>query len=370
MLPVWFRLLATHPWGAPDCVPNAFNLPIPGVPSEQHQATVQCSGKTCTLQATGPFKGFVIGVSAGTVSTSAPSTKAMAANQCITHSARLSTNQVQFTLSDAAVVRAVVVFYRSGGVHSYATAQAVVATSKRALIVGAGPGGLGAARALHALGVDVTVYERGPPFPVDFNGPISKTYQAPTHSMYVKGSLLGTGVGGTQNINGAVFAPGTAADLARSVGVDVFDARIAQSSAATMVPHTVDPPMMWACINPADACDLASTASTNTMMSRRSIAFDLPSDIMIVGNCAVQSVTATTVTVAQAADRCVDVAIDQDTFVIVAAGALVTPELLGSKKYTGWNHYFSYEYTNVPLKQQILHEFSTFYFYLRNSKFS
>lgn len=349
------------PDGVRDCAPQQYNLPNPPLESTEHAASVVCRGLDCTLSATRAFKGFVLGVSAGTVGTDAAFARALSNNRCLTHRARLDVGSFNFTLTEDATVRAVVVFsgpqrQESQGVHVYAKADAVATADRdrKFLVVGGGTGGLGAARELVLRGYDVSVYEMGPATTVNFSAPISETYQtaavATGHATLVKGSLLGTGFGGTQSINGAVYAPGSATDLAASLGISVLDASTAQSRAASMVEHTTTPPMMWQCRNASVGCDEASVPSTNKLMVRRSVAYKLPNAIKKVGGCRVLSVNATAVTVDPASSNtdCVNIEITDKMQVIVAAGALVSPELLGAQEYTGWNHYYSLDY-GVPM---------------------
>lgn len=225
-------------------------------------------------------------------------------------------------------------------------------------VVGGGPGGLGAARRLAQLGIKSTVIEAGPHSPVDYDAPIATTtLEAQLRAaaaqdvcpctmrplLEVKGMYLGSGLGGTQNINGAVFAPGSAADLAASVGVSVPEAERAQALAAAMVEHTTARPtgMMWRCITPPPVgqCDSSTYAVQNTAMARRSIATEpLPRLVTVVPNCEVVSVAEYRIITRNA---CNDVRLARDDVVIMAAGALRSPELLGYTRYTGWNHYYT-----------------------------
>lgn len=337
--------------GSPYCNVDQHTIPMPG--ATEASASVVCNGFRCTVTADKPFKGIVISVSTGTI-TVPSGLQPLRDGQCVTHAHKgFSQSSVTVDVSSEATVRATVVYRRSDGVHRYSVASTVAGPTKSALVIGAGPGGLAAARTLSALGIFVTVYERGPATTVDFDGPIQGTYHtnAVEHTQKIKGVLLGSGIGGTQSINGAVYAPGSATDLAASVGVSVADAALAQEAASRMVPHELNPPMMWACRNSTIGCDRASAAVTNTLMSRRSIAYELPSTITVVGSCRVESVTDSLVSVTKEADGCVNVTRTPQMIVIVAAGALVSPELLGAVEYTGWNHYFTTKVVAPPSQQ-------------------
>ena len=173
------------------------------------------------LKASHPFMGVVVGVGeAGIVADGGQGLKQLGGN-CVTHASKLNTDTLSFVVDGEAIARAVVVFEKAGAIHVYAKASTVVNPTKEALVVGGGTGGIAAARTLHDLGYTVVVYDRGPPQPVSFDVPILQTYQTypnNAHVAPVKGSLLGWGPGGTQSINGAVYAPGTPEDLARSLG--------------------------------------------------------------------------------------------------------------------------------------------------------
>ena len=352
------------------CVPWQYNQPpIPSVLAAD-TASITCTGGACVLSATRAFKGVVLGVSEGIVATAEDQgLELISDKRCFRHTRRLSVDQIPFEVtSDAeSVVRAVVVFERNGASHVFAKADTIVQKAPRqAYVIGAGPGGLGAAKALTAMGVSVTVYERGPATPVDFDGPIQKTYhsnpESASNQVTIKGFTFGQGPGGTQSINGAVYAPGSPQDLAKSVGVNINDARLAQQQAATMVPHKVDPPMMWECIDPND-CDFATVAATNTKMKRRSIAFpseDL-SQFTIVSDCRVDLVNDEQIIVRAESDLCKHVTIAEGTIVVVAAGALVSPEIIEGvvkgETYQAWNHYYKDEFIDtIPEKQTFEYE--------------
>ena len=354
-----------HPSGAPDCVPYAFNVPNPGIEDTSKTVSVACVQSSCTVTASHAFKGVVIASSGGGVAAASPNDglKALGAS-CLTHAYRLSASSLSFTVvSPASVVRVVVVFGKANfSPHQYGKASTLANPAASVLVVGGGSGGLGAAKEFASMGYNVTVYDRGPDTPVSFTAPIYETYQNPSspNTINVKGVVLGAGPGGTQNINGAVYAPGTAADLAASLGggITVAEAAAAQATAAAMVPHEALPPMMWSCINASNACDRASTASTNQLMSRRSVAYSIPPEIAIVGDCPVASVNATAVTVVTATANCQDLVVGPDSIVVVSAGALVTPELLGQTTYTGWNHYYKLD-PNVPVPATQTFEYET-----------
>ena len=322
--------------------PNHFNEPpIGSILSSSETASIKCTETSCELRASSKFLGVILAVSSGTVTASeSQNLKTLSNGRCLTHNKRLNVDKIDFTVTtdSTSVVRAVVVFRRNNNQHVFAKADTIVQkANQKAYVIGAGPGGLGAAKALAALGVEVIVYERGPATTVDFDGPIMNTYQdnAGINVLKIKDQSLGQGPGGTQSINGAVYAPGSAEDLAKSVGVNINDAKLAQQQAADMVPHTTNPPMMWECIDEND-CDEATFASSNFKMKRRSIAFEGLDMFTIVSGCNVTFVGDDQITVKEPSGNCKDVSIDRNTIVIVAAGALVSPEYRWSCENTHW----------------------------------
>ncbi len=140
-------------------------------------------------------------------------------------------------------------------------------------------------------------------------------------------------------MNGAIYSSGSASDLARSVGVSEDVARHAQETVAQYV--DVSGIMMWQCIDVAD-CDHASVASANGKMSRRSIAFGhgLGSDLL--HSTPVSHVNTTHITL----QNDTIIPLGSGDKIILAAGALASPQLLNYTSFSGYNHYYIY---NTPV---------------------
>ena len=142
---------------------------------------------------------------------------------------------------------------------------------------------------------------------------------------------LASMVGGQQNVNGAVYAPGTPEDLAQSINITVKKARFLQNEAGKYVPHKNH--MMWECLIDGD-CDDGSLAVVNTKMARRSVAFELPFSVFV------------NTTIRQVSDS--QIVFENGTIielgpydkVILSAGALVSPQLINKTEFNGWNHYY------------------------------
>jgi len=138
-----------------------------------------------------------------------------------------------------------------------------------------------------------------------------------------------------------VYAPGTAADLAASAGVLQEEAEEAQEAASTFVEHT-SYGMMWACIDTQQGCDSATLATNNEKMARRSAAYNLSehtsSRISVQTN--VQSVAEDRIAFANGSS----LQLLADEAVILSAGALASPQLLGLTSFSGNNHYYNYSY--------------------------
>lgn len=364
----WLHALAlSYSTGAPlgACQPNSVSLPLGyeenseghtiSLSMDQDFITLDCQTKNGNQQT---FKGFLITTDNGEIEYSGDDGQ-LKTTQCLTHNSKTPKTSVTFKVTKrSANVRAVVVFQKATfGHYGAITALFVPPKTTNALVIGAGPGGLGAARELLKLGYpDVLVYEQGPDLPDGFfDGKISSTSQA---ELYQKQSALitvetgyplGQGPGGTQNINGAVYSPGTPEDLAQSLGVTLQDATHAQKAASEMVMHHPETfennraQMMWSCDfdKPGEDCDFVSVTSTNQKMKRRSIAFDLPANIKIVTGCKVDRIEDAKVFVVKNEGECQDWDITDDRFVIVAAGALTSPRLLGNMEFSYWNHYYN-----------------------------
>lgn len=349
-------LITICSWGHPNgnsigCVSNYFTIPVP--PDNVHEVDITCTGLTCTTKLANSnsnyFKGFVISTTSGTLATTS-SAVYKNSNRCLVHAYASLKSSVIFTWSpslsqDYTTIYVTLVSAKiaNGGSHQAGYKSINLADRGHMYVIGAGPGGLAAARWLHENlpTSDLTVLERGPEPPDTwYTGPIKDTaMKNMTHDTLKNPNSTETNltsmVGGQQNINGAVYAPGTPQDLAISINVTVQQARFLQHTAGTYV-HKEDH-MMWDCITDGD-CDKGRLATVNEKMARRSIAYDLPFSVQT--NSEVQNVTDGvikftngTVIELQPKDR-----------VILAAGALVSPQLIGKTEFNGWNHYYSLDY--------------------------
>lgn len=327
------------------CKEGVYTKPVPS--ENVHEVDITCNGLTCTtkLANSDKFKGFVISTTSGTLTTTS-SAVFKNINRCLVHASASPKSSVKFTWSpslskDYTTIYVTLVSAKNGGPHQAGYKRINLADRGHMYVIGAGPGGLAAARWLHANlpTSDLTVLERGA-YPPDtwYTGPIKDTAMKNMKHDTLKNpnsteTKLASMVGGQQNINGAVYAPGTPQDLAGSINVTVQQARFLQHTAGTYV-HKEDH-MMWDCITDGD-CDKGSLAAVNVKMARRSIAHDLPFSVQT--NSEVQNVTDGvikftngTVIELQPKDR-----------VILAAGALVSPQLIGKTEFNGWNHYYTY----------------------------
>ena len=337
----------SHSDGSFSCMRNHPAATMPGSPatlSQTDAASLACTGRSCVLSATKSFKGYVVtGVGA-------------ASAMCLKHSSNAPKSTYSFTVQGTgrATVYATVVFENVAVYgHKYATASSpVMAVDPHVYIVGAGPGGLAAARyALTLADTKVTVFERGDHAPPGFyEGPIADT-AAPSGPLSrtdtpFGDTMVGNMVGGAQAINGAVFKPGAPSDLARSLGLSLKEAIEVQRLSGSYVGTLPLPPdntsaMMWACIN-ASACDHANVAATNVGMKRRSIGYNFTEDVgdrvTLEVNTTVLSVSDTTITFAENSRPPITVR-DGDA-VILAAGALLSPGLIGQPPTSWLNHYY------------------------------
>ena len=364
-----------HSSGYTSCSLTASVTPLPGSVDQvfQDSISVSCDHLDCTLSAdTNGFKGFVLSVEQTSELAAYDSTVAkqgLYANNCITHRDDNIKQTLSFTLKSRPATLHLTVVSRKvqGSNHIYGTKTVKLPReSGHAYIIGAGPGGLAAARYLASINHNnFTVYEQGDFMPPDFwTTSINNTYLK--NNIYYYNALnassgeyvLGIGVGGTQNINGAVFVPGTPQDLARSTGVSVSAAKAAQDTASSFVPH--ENGMMWTCLNPADGCDYKTVAAANTKMARRSIAYDLPSLVEdnIKTSHIVELVTNNNgqVQIKFSETNQPDVVLKPDDAVILSAGALASPTLLNkNKEFTGHNHYYQYIPQNTPFPYENQH---------------
>ena len=346
-------LITVCSWGYPkginiQCVPNHFTIPVP--PNDVHEVVdITCTGLTCTTKLANNynFKGFVISTTSGTLTTTS-SAVSKNSNRCLLHASASPKLSVTFTWlpslsQDYTTIYVTLVSAKNGGTHQAGYKSINLADRGHIYVIGAGPGGLAAARWLHENlpTSDLTVLERGA-YPPDtwYTGPIEDTaMKNMTHDTLKNPNStqtkLASMVGGQQNINGAVYAPGTPQDLAESINVTVQQARFLQHTAGTYV-HKEDH-MMWDCITDGN-CDKGSLAFVNKKMARRSIAYDLPFSVQT--NSEVQNVTDGVIKFTN--DSIIE--LQQKDRVILAAGALVSPQLIGETEFNGWNHYFSSSY--------------------------
>ena len=337
------------------CSTGTFTKPIPH--DNSHTVSTTCQDFTCTAKLVNgqSFKGFVVHSTSGTLSFATPSTGiTKPGGTCLVHSNKHFKTEVKFTWSPTTLNYTsiyVTLVSAKPGSHQAGFKQINLAKKKKHVyIIGAGPGGLSAARWLqgHLDNIDFTVLERGnDPGPTWYTKPISDTASKDmTFDVMKSGASetqLASMVGGQQNINGAVYAPGTPYDLAKSIEVTPTQALYLQNEAGKYV-HYQDH-LMWKCIQEPD-CDHGSLAVVNLKMARRSIAYGITfpvqtqADVQVVTN---DTITFTNNTVIELAE---------DDCVILAAGALASPQLLGKTEFNGWNHYYSTDYLNSIVTKQ------------------
>ena len=335
-----------YPGGSPWCNANRPVAPIPGDP-DADVLNFTCTQTGCTISAQKPFKGFVLGGAGSFLSPPANARRFTDdGHECVTHSQRLSTTSitVQFAQSDFPRVMRATVVYEKDGDHLYAQAETVAPSSRHVVIVGGGPGGLGAARYLESINQAYTLYERGPAMTEAFweNPQYCLVHQETYRTFSPLGEntdpKLGQGLGGTQNVNGAVYAPGTPRDLADSLGIGVAQAQKAQEIAAGFIdtrpvlktPDFVDVAMMWAPINQSDYDD-ATLNVANSKMARRSLAYGFTEGSGTVH-------TDTHVDSVNDTHYVVNDTVHEHSGIILSAGALSSPQLLGRTEFTVINH--------------------------------
>jgi len=227
-------------------------------------------------------------------------------------------------------------------------------------IIGAGPGGLAAAHYLQSKNVNFTIFERGSSEPANFyQFPIALTYHGrflETNNEYkyypLANSLpfLAQMIGGTQNVNGGIYSPGSAEDIARSANVALNDSRRALDFVNTIMESRKIGDFMWA--PGLNGYDFGTTAAANERMERRSLAYNLSSDI--------RARIQTNRRVIELRSREIDfgsteiITLTPKDRVILAAGALTSPQLIRQTKFCGWNHYFntSFSNSNPPILNQ------------------
>lgn len=212
-------------------------------------------------------------------------------------------------------------------------------------MIDGGPGGISAARLLESYNASVHLLERGPDLPSGFYEQlITKTYLDSLPSTRTC-QPLGDGTtptiacqySGNLGANGKIYARGTSEDLAKSAGVSVKNAATAQSLAASYV--EVDEGLyMWKCVN-ASACDRSFTTSSNTEVYRRSVAFKDGAPwkpARVTFDTTVRYVSKDLIRFWNGSA----IHLKPGDKIIVAAGALTTPQLLNQTTWTGWNHYY------------------------------
>ena len=356
-----------------SCNQNGATVPdnFPGQNYEGASATINCAGHKCTLTSSlpGGFKGFVISSSNNKLQHDHHGKRGYN-SYCATHKNRQSKTSVEVTLESnkRTTLYAIIVAFINHA-HQYIIAKSVTHVplfSGHVYIIGAGPGGLAAARHAVLQGRNVTVYEQGPLLSEQF-------WQSPIRDTYLQ-TILGSGlanvtnstdilynplahpspslvkmVGGQQMINGAVFAPGSAEDLADSVGVMVSDASNAQNIAATFVDtvpaHVIGRPsnftkLMHRCTAPDCQNYYLATFNLDNDVKRAAIAYDLPENVTIEAKTTVLSVSDKSIRI----ENKPSVELQDDDIVILAAGALSSPQLLGITSFCGYNHYYTLEF--------------------------
>lgn len=311
-------------------------------------AALACDGTNCTLS--GSFRGFVVSASSVLTPTSL-NAQSYDGGHCLTHRDPEVKTEVTFQVAAATSVWATVVLRNTGAQHTVVLVDPVaVAYPGRVYVVGAGAGGMAAARYLESVNVPVTVFERGPDVPPGFySQSINNTYllnlaDTTTFTPIGDSPTLASFVGGNMNANGAVYKPGSVRDLALQTGVSEVAASLAQQIVAGLL--DVDGDLMWRCIDES-ACDRGTVASHNTAMARRSVAFgESLSDLQV--NKAVASVSSNGVEL----ENGTTITLGPSDAIILAAGALMSPQLLGHTSFTGHNHYYRYSVTPGSIETQ------------------
>ena len=372
--------VAAHPSGVVShCNTNGFTLPegMGHVVQQSHLDIVSCQDGNCVVNSASPFRGILISSTAA-IQPSSAALKQGLSSQCLTHVDRGQKNTVTFQLapsSQMATIWVVLVIQRQNYLHQVHLALPYTTNVNfTTYVIGGGPGGIAAARLLESYNAKVHLFERGPDLPAGFyTQPINSTYLGaidssrkctPLHPVPQTGASpeIACQYSGNQGANGAIFAPGSPEDLARSVGVSTASATLAQSIAASYV--DVDQHngaalhgqtgYLWKCINESD-CNRSFTASSNTDVNRRSVAYSngpwLPQNVSF--NTEVQHVggdgsasgfirfrNGSTLT------------LNHGDKIILAAGALSTPQLLNMTTWTGWNHYYALTMLGAPVENQ------------------
>lgn len=374
MLPLLTAAAVAHSTGYHQYCNVAGPTEPPGFPGDIDgglAVVLLCDHLNCTLTASEPIRGFVISSKSAPLAAADGAVRQGYSPSCLTHVDNSLKTSVRFAAAGPTTLWATAVAAKAGN-HRYNVAGPVAARPpvKRVLVVGAGPGGLAAARYAAKLGHNVTVYERGDHPPSDFyDRPIqATTYQSLSAQRHLFYRPMGENtsielvqmVGGNQAVNGAVYAPGTPAELAGSVGVTVAAAARAQQEVATYV-HHVNATVEGAAARPAGlmqecrpnmTCDHTQLAFAGVSVHRRSIGYQLPANITVRVN---STATAVSDEVLRFADQ-PPVQVNDGDVVIVAAGALTSPQLLGQTTVCGHNHYWTmnsteFNFTGTPLTQ-------------------
>lgn len=341
-------------WSYPNGVTTDCNTDRPTIPAGmlyQHKGyvgNITCesdgsSSGACTLSVDFNIKGFIISSSASLLAGS--NSKQGQSNHCLTHFNNSPKRFVDFRFQGTGGIWAVVVDGKAGVIHSlYLVPPTSVGFDGTVYVIGAGPGGISAARYLRDRGHRVHIFERGPDLASSFySDPISTTYLSSivdvSRTYHPLGGTsspkLASQVGGNQNANGAIFSHGSAEDLAASVGVSLYAAQNAQATATDYVYVSRDI-LMMKCINNED-CDYATIAAANTKMSRTSVAQNHSLGSRLSESTKVAFVSQDFIQFANGSR----LILQADDKVIVAAGALSTPQLLNQTSFCGYNHYYN-----------------------------
>lgn len=352
---VFFSIALAFPSGWYGCSRSGPEIPtgFSGTFDSTIQPQLTCNQLNCVLTASTSFRGYVI-------TSSDPN------SPCQSHSENSLKSSVHYTASVATTLWATVVTHHDSAGHHYGIVGPVIVRPayQHIYIIGAGPGGLSAARYALSLGMNVTVWERGDNPPNQFyEKEIYTTYFTtfttaygsykynPMSSSSSKYDLISM-VGGVQAVNGAVFSPGSAHDLAKSVGVSLASATHAQTITQNYVEyqpinvtnHASQVGLMQSCL-PDIQCDLSYGAFQNPTVARRSIGYNLPENLTIEKK-TVSKVNNTHVIF----ETNEILPLTNNDAVIVAAGALSSPQLLGKTSFWGWNHYYQALPTTEPFQ--------------------
>jgi len=365
--------VATYPNGM--IVPCSDALPAPSDLVKDNAVVVECSNGACSahLADRKPFRGVLVYPLNDLTTLVAVDPATQRNERCIVHASNTEITSARFNVTGAhPVVRVTLVLRRDAGAHVVVVSEPTPVVALKAVhIIGAGPGGLAAAMRLSHV-CAVHVYEKGQKEPEGFYSmPIRDTSHMRTTAACSPGVMnatvdeyrLACMVGGNQNVNGAVYAPGTHGDLARSVGVAIDDARAAMQFVSAL--QSRDGFMMWACKTQGD-CDHATFASANAKMTRKSIAAAITwtrvnattytnGSVTLHTNCTASLVHNGQVVFEGNCAPTID--ITPESPVILAAGALADPQLLGEQSFKGYNHYYK---TDFELKGKVSRQTLTY----------